>query len=130
MSFEPILVLESTHVFPSVTLNSVTGVLSISGRCMPENPTKYFATIKEWMTEYFKNPQPETEFNINLDYFNSSSSTQIFNLFLLLENYHVETETNVKVVWTYDVEDDDMVDFAEKQKGKLKIPVELIGAED
>jgi len=130
MSSDQILILEPSHIFPSVELNAVTGVLSISGRCMPENPTKYFASIKEWMAEYFKNPRPETEFKINLDYFNSSSSTQLFHLFLLLETYHNETNTNIKVVWLYDVDDDDMLDFAEKLKGKLAIPVELIGVED
>jgi hypothetical protein len=68
------LFIEPTAKTPQIDLNPITGELILSGRSIPENASKVYENILNWVTEYAKRPRLTTNLRFNLEYFNTSSS--------------------------------------------------------
>ena len=66
--------IESTAKTPQIDLNQLTGELTLSGRSIPENASKLYENVLNWVTEYVKRPRHTTNLRFNLEYFNTSSS--------------------------------------------------------
>lgn len=66
--------IESTPKTPQIDLNHLTGELIFSGRSIPENASKLYENIFQWVLEYINNPRHITNLRFNLDYFNTASS--------------------------------------------------------
>ena len=77
--------IEGTPKTPSVELNTARGSLEIKGRSIPENSIEFYKPLNEWIESYAKAPQENTTVNIQLEYFNTSSSKCILDLFKRLE---------------------------------------------
>ncbi|NOZ47948.1 MAG: DUF1987 domain-containing protein [Chlorobi bacterium] len=76
------ILIEATSRTPYVNFDSNKGLLEIKGRAIPENALGFFQPlIYDWLDEYLENPQDETTVNIELEYFNTSSSLWISKLF-------------------------------------------------
>ena len=82
------LILEKTNDTPFVYLNKNENKFSIGGRSLPENAITFYEPILNWLENYIVNPNPETVFEFNFEYFNSASSIQIFNIVFLLKKLH------------------------------------------
>jgi len=68
------LEIAKTSDSPYVLFNAETERFEIRGRLIPEDPKKFFQPIIEWSHEYIKNPNPQTEIDLSIDYINTSSS--------------------------------------------------------
>lgn len=114
-----------TEEIPNIILDAENGVFELSGRSFPENVERLFMPIIEWLKEYITQPNPNTVFRIQLEYFNSSSARKIIEILFVLEKLE-EKNHDVKVIWCYG-KDDEMI----KAKGVefsnlVKIPFEII----
>lgn len=109
---------------PEVTLDKDNNVFSMSGRSIVEDPSMFYMPIYKWLNEYIKNPNPDTEFYIDLEYFNSSSARQIMKLIILLENVQ-DTNNKVKVVWLFEEGDEMSEEKGEEIKIVSKLDFEL-----
>ena len=65
---------EGTLKTPQIDLNNQTGELIMSGRSIPENAARIYEPALLWIIEYIKSPRNTTNFRINLDYFNTSTT--------------------------------------------------------
>jgi len=68
------LILERTPKTPQIELNHLTGDLIFSGKSIPENATKLYEPLLNWVEEYILNACSNTNLRINLDYYNTASS--------------------------------------------------------
>ena len=68
------LFVEQTPKSPQVDLNQYNGELILYGKSIPENAAKVYEPVMSWVSQYIINPRPTTNFRINLEYFNTSSS--------------------------------------------------------
>jgi hypothetical protein len=66
--------IEAGHNTPEVNFNSSTGKLALTGKSIPENATRIFSPLIDWIREYVKNPQERTNLHLDLEYFNTASS--------------------------------------------------------
>jgi hypothetical protein len=99
------LVIEATIASLEVNLNADKGIFFISGNSYPENSTEFFKPIMAWLNEYFSaNAQSLTIINMEVVYFNSSSSRQLYEFFNLLHKNVLENK--VQINWIYDEEND------------------------
>lgn len=96
---------------PEVKINNEEGYFELGGISILENPTAFYEQIYNAITEYGKNPRPETSVNIKLKYFNTSSSKAVLKVLLLFAAMHKRL-TRIKVNWYYDMSDEDMHDTA------------------
>lgn len=121
--------LEGTPKSPMVDFNAQTGVLTISGRSIPENAREFYRPLVEWIENYLKKPSPTTTFDICLEYFNTSSSKAIFDLFKAAESLVVNNTSSVSVKWKYENDDWEMRDAGLEYSRIIQIPVEMIEIE-
>jgi hypothetical protein len=60
-----------------------------------------------------------------LEYFNTSSSKCLIDIFRKLESLYLQ-EQDVVIFWYYEEEDEDMKESGEDFKDILKVPIEMV----
>ncbi|MDH4944832.1 DUF1987 domain-containing protein [Sulfurimonas sp. C5] len=96
--------LEATQYTPEITLDPA-GTITMVGKSYPENTFDFYKPIMEWVENYFDgNTAKKTIINMEIIYFNSSSSKLFFDLFDLVD----ENKESSKIVinWIYDKENE------------------------
>lgn len=118
------LSIEATAQTPSVFFDVLTGNMEIKGRSIPDDPDEFWMPILYWFESYLLEPNKNTIFEINLEYFNISSSKRI--LFLLYKlNELSERGFEVCVHWHYRKEDEDMYEVGQDYAYMVKVPFEF-----
>lgn len=118
------LLIEATEDTPKVFLNKQNGVFEITGRSFPEDASKFYARVLNWMEEYIKEPCIETVFCFNLEYFNSTSVKQLLEVLIKLEELAVAGK-KVHVVWSYGKRDELMAAKGQEMQKVVNLPFEL-----
>jgi hypothetical protein len=95
------LIFEATKYTPKVVLRS-DGTLSFKGRSYSENTFDFFEPIIKWLEEFIQNNNTKITFDIELIYFNSSSSKALYATFNLLN----EAKNKIQINWIYDKENE------------------------
>jgi hypothetical protein len=126
---EPILI-EGTPKTPTITFNAESGKLEIKGRSIPENSIEFYKPMVDWLEEYGKSPSDKTEVNIQLEYFNTSSSKCILDVFKKLESISKSEKSQVTINWYYEEDDEDMLEAGEDYQSILHIPFKMIEIND
>lgn len=100
------------------------GLIEIKGYSVTENPREdIYEPILMWLDEYTKIPKSKTEVNIQLEYFNTSSSLCLYDIFRIFQSIHNSSEdTSVVINWYYDEDDEDMSDVIDTFKESIKVP--------
>ena len=80
--------LEASPKTPKLTFDYDQGTFEISGRSIPENSIEFYQPLLDWLTDYTKKPQGQTALSIKLEYFNTSSSKCLVEIFRKLEKIH------------------------------------------
>jgi SiaC family regulatory phosphoprotein len=114
--------LEETSKTPKLSFNSETGKFLMSGRSIPENSIEFYRPLFEWLDEYVKGPKPQTIFDIQLEYFNTSSSKCLVEIFRRLEKIGSD---KVLINWFYEEDDEDMQESGEDFKEIIDIEIVL-----
>jgi len=119
------LIIEGTPKTPTVNFNAETGVVEIKGRSIPENSVEFYKPLVDWLEEYKANPAAKTQVNIQLEYFNTSSSKCILDVFKKLEAIH-KAKNDVEINWYYEEDDEDMLEAGEDYESIIRIPFKMI----
>ncbi len=67
------LVIEKSSKTPQIELKKSSGELSLSGRSLPENASRVYEPVLDWIGRYVSDPLPVTHLKLNIEYFNTSS---------------------------------------------------------
>jgi hypothetical protein len=121
---EPIII-EGTPKTPSVKFDASEGIFEIKGRSIPENSVEFYKPLNEWLDNYMQVPLGTTVVNIRLEYFNTSSSKCILDVFKRLEAIH-KSKHDVEINWFYEEDDEDMLEAGEDYDSIIKVPFKMI----
>jgi len=77
--------IKKTKTTPQIKFDKKSGVLEIFGRSIPENSSKFYEPILSWIDKYKSNPDNLTVLKIYLEYFNTSSSKYLYEIFKRFE---------------------------------------------
>lgn len=121
--------LEGSAKTPSINFDATTGKLELKGRSIPENSVEFYKPLNDWIDSYGKNPVLETEVDVKLEYFNTSSSKCILDLFKKLEAIS-GSKTTVKVNWYFEVDDEDMEEAGQDYQAIIGLPFNIIEVEE
>ncbi len=121
---EPISI-EGTAKTPTVKFDAESGLLEIKGRSIPENSIEFYKPIVDWLEEYSDNSKELTQVNIQLEYFNTSSSKCILDVFKKLEGIH-KGKSEVVINWYYEEDDEDMLEAGEDYESIIRVPFKMI----
>lgn len=112
--------LEETSKTPKLSFDQKTGKFLMSGRSIPENSIEFYRPLFEWLDDYVKNPSDKTVFDIKLEYFNTSSSKCLVEIFRRLERIN---NNSVVINWFYEEDDEDMQESGEDFREIIDIPI-------
>jgi hypothetical protein len=121
------LSLESTKKTPMVLLDP-GGKIRISGRSIPEDASKFYDGLLNWVLEYTAAPQDSTTVDIELEYFNSGSAKFVMQILRELSEL-VHNGKELKVNWYYEEGDDDILERGEYYASILDLKINFIETE-
>jgi hypothetical protein len=121
---EPISI-EGSPKTPSIKFNPENGILEIRGRSIPENSIEFYKPLVDWLDDYSKAPLKKTQVNIHLEYFNTSSSKCILDVFKKLEAIH-KAKHDIVINWYYEEDDEDMLEAGEDYESIIRIPFKMV----
>jgi len=123
------LKLEGSPKTPTIEFNSEKGYLLIKGRSIPENSIEFYKKLIEALEAYNKKPQAITKVDIQLEYFNTSSSKCILDVFKKLEKINAGN-SEVVINWFFEEDDEDMLEAGEDYRSIIDIPFKMIVVEE
>ncbi len=121
--------LEGSAKTPRVSFDGQTGALELKGRSIPENSIEFYKPLNDWIDGYASSPKPNTTVDVKLEYFNTSSSKCILDLFKQLEKLN-EGSTDVNVNWYFEEDDEDMAEAGEDYQAIINLPFKMIEVEE
>jgi hypothetical protein len=114
-------ILSQTDTTPEIVLDYQNSVFHIKGKAIPPDAKEFFEPVLNWLDHYALSAHPITEFKFDIEYFNISTSKMIlFVLYKLNDIY--KAGNNVKVIWNYKDEDDDMYEVGEDYAFMVDVP--------
>lgn len=119
------ITLEGSPKTPIVSFDASTGLLELRGRSIPENSIEFYKPLIDWIDKYARDPKPHTTLHVQLEYFNTSSSKCILDLFKKLELVR-SSGNEVSVLWHYEQDDEDMLEAGEDYQAIINIPFKMI----
>ncbi len=120
------LVIEGTNKTPVVKFFASTGSMEISGKSIPENSFGFYQPLLQWIDNYATQASPKTEVKIQLEYFNTSSSKCLLDIFRKLATLKKTGNSEVSILWHYEAEDEDMLEAGEDYDALVDIDFKFI----
>ena len=106
------LLLEQTPQSPKVELNC-TGEMLITGVSTISDARKFYGLITDWLAD-LKNIAPkQINFSFEISYVNTPSSLMFVEI-LRKVNSLKSKDTEVRIIWRYEEDDEDILSFGEE----------------
>ncbi len=121
--------IEGTPKTPTIKFDPSSGVLELKGRSIPENSIEFYKPVIDVLDKYSSSPKPVTNVNVQLEYFNTSSSKCILDLFKKLESIN-SNGSAVTINWHYEEDDEDMLEAGEDYQAIINVPFKMIQIEE
>ena len=120
--------INGTSNTPNINFDLDNGVLNISGRSIPENSVEFYNPLFSALDTYLSNPNPKnaTILNIQLEYYNSSSSACLLSVFKKLEKFNKGKGSQVTINWIYEENDEDILAAGKNFEGMVDLPFTMI----
>jgi hypothetical protein len=93
--------------------------LILSGRSIPENAVDFYRPVLEWAQTI--GPDTPLTVQVQLEYFNTSSSKCLLDLFKRLE-----ASSALEVQWYFDADDEDMLEAGEDYDHIVGVPFKFV----
>ncbi len=106
------LQIEETKYTPQIDMN-INGEINIKGKSYPENTFEFYTPVMKWISSYFDLGNKALTLNMEITYFNSSSSKLFFDLLDLLEENNSD---EIIINWIYDEENESALEAGEDFK--------------
>lgn len=107
------LIIEKTKSTPYINLDADTALLQIKGESYPENVTKFYTPVLNWIKEYFKEIDQSTTMELEITYFNSSTSKIFMMIFDFLDQ-KFQNGKDIIVKWRCDIENETAIECGEE----------------
>jgi hypothetical protein len=121
--------LAETPKTPEIKCDPQTGEFLITGRSIPENSIEFYKPLFDWLDDYAAVPNAKTVMNVKMEYFNTSSSKCLVEVFRRLELVQKGGQ-DVVINWYFEEDDEDMEESGEDFKEIIRIPINMIMMEE
>jgi hypothetical protein len=121
--------IEGTPKTPTVKFDEPSHTLVIRGRSIPENSIDFYKPLIDWLEKYAESDADQLILKMELEYFNTSSSKCILDVFKKLEKIS-KNGIDVSVKWHYEEDDEDMLEAGEDYDAIIDIDFEMIKVEE
>jgi hypothetical protein len=119
-----------TDETPRVMFSPDEAVLEISGNSYPENSTKFYTPVLDWLRQFAAETQGKNiVLDFNFEYFNTSSAKYILEILRIIHDCQ-KNGNECLVRWHYLEEDTDMLEAGEDYRDSIDLPFEFVVRED
>jgi hypothetical protein len=122
------LSVKKTTNTPEISFNGNKFI--IQGRSITENSFEFYEPVLKWITEYKDNPFEETIVEINLEYFNTSTSKFLIEILKLFKSIQDNNKGKIIIKWCYENDDLELKETGEDFEDLLEIPFEYVEIEE
>lgn len=107
--------IKPTQSTPEIVLDPTTHIHKIKGESYPENSMEFYKGVFDWLDKYVESLDDNQEviFNIELIYFNSSSSKVFMDIFDIFDDA-CESGKNILVNWIYKEDNEAILEYGEE----------------
>jgi len=125
------LIINKSLNSPEVHFDPDNKRFEITGESRPSNVYAFYDELIRWVDEYsvylsdLNEREEKVEFNLDLNYFNSSSARYILDFCKKIATLHSKCG-NVKVRWHYEADDVDILEAGREMSRMAKIPFEYV----
>ena len=123
-----ILQIKGSWKSPHIILDP-NGNFEIWGRSLPENVIDIYTPVLEWLDAYVKKAAPQTNIEVKLEYFNTSSSKLLYEIFKRFENIK-KAGNNINVKWYFESDDVDLKEEGEMFSDLVDLQVEMVSVDE
>lgn len=114
------LIIRPTRITPLIYFDPNRGLLELRGKSSPENSIQFYSQLIHDLEEFGKNGKQNLIANFKFEYFNTSSSKCLFDIFRKL-NIVRENGFELSINWYYEEDDEDMLEAGEDYADLLGI---------
>jgi len=125
------LIVDRTSNSPEVHFDPAKGRFNISGESRPPNVPAFYDEIIGWLNDYSSylsgsvDQKGPVEFNLDFDYFNSSSAKYILDFCKKVASIRAKWE-NTSIRWHYEFDDIDMLEAGKEMSRMARIPFDYV----
>ncbi len=121
--------IEPTRVTPLISFDPEEGLLEMKGRSSPENSIQFYQSIIDALEDYANISENGLIANFAFEYFNTSSSKCLFDVFKKLTKIQSKG-VNLVINWFYEEGDEDMMEAGEDYSDLLDLDFNFLEIED
>lgn len=119
------LYIKDTDKTPRIVFQTI-GTFSIVGRSFPEDTTRFYEPVLNWVDSYLKKPFKKTEMIIRIDYFNTSSVMQLHSMLRKFDKFFRQGN-HFRLDWHHERDGNEIVDIsAEFGLDTFHFPIEFL----
>ena len=108
------IIIEATDRTPNVIFDFENGIFRFKGESYPEDASAFFGPLYQALDTFLDGTfENNIVFDVQFEYFNSSSAKVLMNLFQLLEDAAENKNKTTVINWYYNEDDDTMQEFGE-----------------
>ncbi|NJM15344.1 MAG: DUF1987 domain-containing protein [Bacteroidales bacterium] len=116
---------QETENSPMILFDKDANVFNVNGVSVMEDSRVFYQPVFQWIEEYIEQPNPETVINFKIEYCNTSSSKQLYELLMKFKRL-LDRNHKLVVNWHYEVTDDDLRDLGRFLTNLTGINLQLI----
>jgi len=109
----------------SLAIECREGSISMKGNSILAYPRKFFQPVTDWVTEYVKEPAPQTDVLLKFDYIDTASVQSVFDILKLLKQIP-NHEDRVLVNWYFEFDDPELLEVGEIMEARLKLKFNFV----
>lgn len=117
-------VVEATKKSPNMVFENEE--INISGSSIQENPHNFYDEIEEYLSQFEGEEFPFKDLNIKITYINTSSLKRFMNLVKII----IELNENIVINWSYEEDDEDMLEIGKIFSSMLEKDMNFISYQD
>lgn len=121
--------IEGSPKTPTVSFDSDSGKFLLAGRSIPENAVDFYKPVYKWLDDYVKEAPKSISLDVKLEYFNTSSSKCLLDVFKKVELLSKQG-SSVEINWFYEEDDEDMLEAGEDYDVIIDIPFQFNEVEE
>lgn len=123
------LLIEQTKSTPAIDFDAQNKIMAIRGESYPENAFKFYEPVLGWLNDFLSQVETDgtIQMNLNLPYFNTSSSKCLMMILEKLEEAH-NLGKQIVVNWYYDRDNESELECAEEFKEFVDLTFNIIPA--
>ncbi|MEP1094660.1 MAG: DUF1987 domain-containing protein [Cyclobacteriaceae bacterium] len=114
----------ATRITPEVIIDLTEGSIKLSGRSSPENSQAFYAPLMRVLRSNKINAT-QVQMDFAFEYFNTSSSKCLFDIFRQLKKMQVDGR-QVHVNWYFEAHDQDMLEAGEDYDDIVKLDFNFV----